>query len=41
VTCDTGALKSAFVTYVRPLREHNSVVWSPQQATSLIKLFEH
>ena len=30
VTRDIATLKSAFVTYVRPLLEYNSVVWSPQ-----------
>jgi len=30
MTRDIATLKSAFVTYVRPLLEYNSVVWSPQ-----------
>ena len=35
VTRDIATLKSAFVTYVRPLLEYNSVVWSPQYISDI------
>jgi len=35
ITRDITTLKSAFVTYVRPLLEYNSVVWSPQQVSDI------
>jgi len=38
VTRDIATLKSAFVTYIRPLLEYNSVVWSLQYVSDICAL---
>jgi len=38
ITRDTDILKRAFITYVRPLLEYNSVIWSPQTITDIRSL---
>ena len=37
VSRDNGLLVRAFVTYVRPILEYNSIIWSP----SLVRDIEH
>jgi len=38
ITRDTDILERAFITYVRPILEYNSVIWSPQTITDIRSL---
>jgi len=38
ITRDTNILERAFITYVKPLLEYNSVIWSPQTITDIRSL---